>query len=184
MREEKQKIISMVIFEIIGKPPEHLVSTLNSIIDQINSEEKVKVIKRKIGEPKEMEENAGIVNTSGKEAKIEKEKFYITFGEVELETDDLPTLVSIIFRYMPAHIEIISPEKVNLTNLEWSGILTDLTRKLHSYDEVARVLQVEKDVLEHKVRNLTEGKNEVSSEKSETKKKIPVKKTKKKAEKK
>lgn len=158
MKEEKQKIHSLVIFEIIGKPPKHLVDSLNNIIDRIGLEEGVNVKRREIKEPKKMEEKAGVANATGSDVKIEESEFYITFAEVELETDNIPVLVNLIFNYMPAHIEIISPENISLTNGEWGDLLTALMQKLHAYDEVARVMQVEKAVLEDRLRKALESK--------------------------
>ena len=55
---------------------------------------------------------------------------------------------------MPAHIEIIYPEKIQLSNHELNDILNELTRRLHGYDEVARIVQVEKSILEKKLKEL------------------------------
>ena len=61
---------------------------------------------------------------------------------------------------MPAHIEIIEPEMIVLTNSGWNDVLNELTRRLHGYDEVARVLQIEKDILEKKLREVLGEKKE------------------------
>ena len=55
---------------------------------------------------------------------------------------------------MPAHVEIIHPELIALTNNGWNDIFNELTRRLHGYDEIARILQVEKNILEKKLREL------------------------------
>jgi hypothetical protein len=56
---------------------------------------------------------------------------------------------------MPAHIEIIQPEFIVLTSGGWNDILNELTRRLHGYDEVARIVQVEKSILEKKLREVS-----------------------------
>ena len=56
---------------------------------------------------------------------------------------------------MPAHMEIISPEKISLTNNGYGDILNELTRRLHGYDEVARVLQAEKQILTNQLEKLS-----------------------------
>ena len=63
-----------------------------------------------------------------------------------------------MFKYMPAHIEIVYPELIALTNGGWNYIFNELTRRLHGYDEVTRVTQVEKSILEKKLREML-GKN-------------------------
>jgi hypothetical protein len=60
-----------------------------------------------------------------------------------------------MFKYMPAHIEVVSPETIPLSNNGWSDILSELVRRLHSYDEVARILQIEKQELIKKIQELT-----------------------------
>ena len=60
---------------------------------------------------------------------------------------------------MPAHVEIIEPELIALTNNGWNEIFNELARRLHSYDEVARVSQVEKTILGRKLKELM-GKGE------------------------
>ena len=60
----------------------------------------------------------------------------------------------------PAHVEIISPEKISLTNNEFNEVFNELTRRLHGYNEVARTIQVEKEILERKLREITGEKKE------------------------
>ena len=92
--ELSEKINAMLVLEIIGRPPGHLVETLEEIIDKIGKTKGVKLIKKTIHEPKEI---------SG------KKDIYNTFSEVEIEADEPIVIVNLIFNYMPAHVEIISP---------------------------------------------------------------------------
>ena len=55
---------------------------------------------------------------------------------------------------MPAHIEVVSPELIALTNNGWGDILSELTRRLHAYDEVARVLRFENGQMQEKLKEL------------------------------
>ena len=64
---------------------------------------------------------------------------------------------------MPAHIEILSPESISLTNNGWNELFNELSRILHGYDEVARVLQVEKEILTKNLKELM-GKGEAKEE--------------------
>ncbi len=151
MASEKQKIKAMLLFEIIGRPPQHLTEALNGLIMQMNSENGVSVGEKKIAEPKKMDKKTGITTPEGE---IHENEFYSSFAEVEIEVEDLMSLAMLMFKYMPAHVEVISPENISLSNGNWSEILSELVRRLHGYDEVARVLQVEKTVLEGKLRSL------------------------------
>jgi len=95
-----------MIFESIGRPPEHIKEALENLVNEIDKEKSVKVTSRKINEPILMKD---------------QKDFYTTFAEVEVEVDD---------------------------------VLNELARRLHAYDEVTRVTQVEKNILEKKLREL------------------------------
>ncbi|MEX0932521.1 MAG: hypothetical protein WDZ77_00260 [Candidatus Pacearchaeota archaeon] len=137
--EETKGISALLIVEVIGKPPEHLIQTLEDISKKIDDEKGVKVISKKINEPKLMKD---------------QKDFYTTFAEIEVETEEIFDLVILMFKYMPAHIEILSPEVIALTNNGWNEVLNEVTRRLHSYDEIARIIQTEKGILEKKLKEL------------------------------
>lgn len=143
--DEEIKIEVAVIFEILGRPKEHLVDSLKKIIEELGNEKGIKVKESKIHDPTEVKEN---------------KELFTTFADLIIEVDSLEWIVVLMFKYMPAHIEIISPEKVTLGNNTWNEFLNELARRLHRYDEVARVLQAEKTILENKLRALTEKKDE------------------------
>jgi len=83
-KEETKGINAVMILEAIGKPPEHLTEALEKLIGEMEKENGVRIIEKKINEP----------------------------------------------------------------------ILNELTRRLHGYDEVARVIQIEKNILEKKLREI------------------------------
>ena len=148
-------INAIIILEVLGRPPEHLVETLEKLIKDMDNEKGVKVVSKKINEPKELEKQKG---------------FYTTFAEVEVETEEIFDLTLLMFKYMPAHIEIISPELIALTNNGWGTILNEIVIRLHQYDEIARVVQVEKQVLENKLRELLEEQRQQKKDDKEDKK--------------
>jgi len=137
--ENKNVVKAVFIIEILGKPPEHLVSTLENIIQGINQEKGVKVINKNIREPIELKEN---------------KEFYTSFAEVEVETEDISQFIMLVFKYMPAHIELVSPERLVLTNADLNETLNELVMKLHGYDEIARGVEMEKKILENKLREV------------------------------
>ena len=154
--EETKGIRIMMIIEVLGKPPEHLTETLNNIIKAIDEEKGASVQAKKLHKPTLLKEN---------------KNFYTTYAEIEVEIDEIMVLTMLMFKYMPAHIEVISPELIALTNNGWNELLNELTRRLHGYDEIARILNAEKGILEQKLRDLLE-----KSEKKPVKKKSPKKK--------
>lgn len=138
--DEKKKVIrSTIILEIIGRPAEHLVKTLEDIIKRIGEEQGVDVVEKKINEPVKMKDN---------------KDFYTTFAEVELEVEDILYLAIIMFKYMPAHIEVVEPELIALTNNGWTDILSELTRRLHRYEEVARIIKIQNTKMQEKLKEL------------------------------
>ncbi|MFC1682094.1 hypothetical protein ACFL0X_00585 [Nanoarchaeota archaeon] len=133
------KITAILMIEVIGKPPEHLREMLNKIIENIGNEKGVVVKEKKVNE-----------STLMKDSK----EFYINFAEVEVEIEEMVSLLGLMLKYMPAHIEIIKPEKISLTNNDWNILLNEVALRLHQYDEVARVLQTEKKILVGKLKEV------------------------------
>jgi len=152
---ETKNIRASLILEIIGRPPEYLKETLEGIIKQIGEEKGVKLVEKKINEPVLLKE---------------QKNFYTSFAEVEVEVEEILYIAILLFKYMPAHVEIISPQNISLTNNGWGDIFSELARRLHGYEEISRVLQTEKEILEAKLREVMN-----SSEKKETEKKAKEK---------
>ena len=89
--EETKRINAILVFDIIGKPPEHLTETLNDIIKKIGEEKGVSVKETKVNEPVFMKD---------------QKEFYTSFAEVEIEVEEILYLAMLMFKYMPAHVEI------------------------------------------------------------------------------
>jgi len=159
-----EKIKASIILEALGRPKEHVETFLTSVMNQLGTEKGITVLKKNVKEA---------VSVEGKEG------FFTTFAEIEIETETIMHLIFVTFKYMPAHVEIIYPENLNFRNGEMGEILSELTRKLHGYDEVARVLQIEKEILEKKLKAILEN-SEKKQEKIEEAKPTKVKKSKKK----
>ncbi len=138
------KINAIMIVEVLGKPKEYVVEILEEIVGRIDAEKGIKILDSSIKEPRELEK---------------QKDFFTSFAEIEFEADEMLQIVFLVFKYMPSHIEIISPEQITTNNYEYTDILNSLTKKLHNYDEVARIIKVEKDILEKKLRGI-EGKKE------------------------
>ncbi len=141
--EETKGIRASLILEVLGRPPEHLVETLKKLEGDIGNEKGVEIKDTKIKEPVELKDKKGL---------------YTGFAEIEVEVEEISLLARLMFKYMPAHIEVISPELIALTNNGWGDILSEIIRRLHGYDEVARVIQSEKQILEKKLKEALEKK--------------------------
>jgi hypothetical protein len=129
-----EKIIAGMIIEMIGRPPEHIDAVLKSIIsDKIEKEQGIKIISKKIYEPK-------IIKDS-------KADFYSNFAEIDFEADKLTDLARIIFAYMPSHVEIIKPEEFKLKSFDFGNVLNEIIRRIHQYDEIFKRSEAEKIIL-------------------------------------
>jgi len=153
MKEEK--IRAVIILEVVGKPAEYIEEALKDLIKQVGEEKNIKLIEAKANEPCELKEPAG---------------FYTSFAEIEIEAENLLVLSGIIFKYMPAHLEIIKPESIFSTNSEWNTLFNELIRRLHGYDEVTRISEMEKKILENKLREVLANTEKSVQVKENTKK--------------
>ena len=144
----EEKIRATFILEILGRPKEHLVSSLNEIIEKIDSENGIKIIEKKVHEPKKLEK--------GEDEFAKKQEIFTSFSEIEAEFEKLEDLIKIIFNYMPSNIEIISPEKLNISNLFLGEILTSIMLRLHKYDEIAKTILFEREEMIKKIKAMEE----------------------------
>lgn len=146
--DETKRINAVFVIEVLGRPPEHLVETLENIAKQIGEEKGIKIIGKKINEPVLMKE---------------QKNFYTSFMEVEAEIEEIIFLAILMFKYMPAHVEILSPKNLTLSNSGFNDLFNELTRRLHGYEEIARILQTEKMILENQLKTIIgDGKQEAS----------------------
>jgi hypothetical protein len=177
----KEKIKAVLIFEMLGRPAEHLKVTLEQFIDKLSDEAGVEVSNKKIHEPKKLEEA--------------EQELFTTFAEAEINFKDIESLLKVVFIYMPSHIEIMSPKTFQMRNFELGTLMGELARKLHQYDGVAKKLVVERNILLKQLQEMnvrpaimpigpSTPPSQPQEEKSEKKKKVNKKKVKKKTKKK
>ena len=163
--DDKKKINAIMVVEVLGRPPEYLVETLGNIAEGIEKEQGVVVKEKRIMEPVVMKERPDV---------------YSSFAEIGIEVEEILQLAMLVFKYMPAHMEIISPQNFNLSNSGFNDLFNELVRRLHGYEEVARILQTEKMILENQLKTILGKKeDEIKEDKKETKVKKPEKKTRK-----
>lgn len=151
--EDDKKIKATLIFEILGRPKEHVIATLEQLITTIGSEKNVEVTHKKIHEVKLFEnkdKDGNIIhNEAGKE-------LYSTFAEVELEAKTLFILIGICFKYMPAHIEIIEPDEFVINNFDVNLLLNEIAAKIHQYDALAKTAMMQNHILAQKFQEMSQ----------------------------
>ena len=127
-----EKIRAQLIMEVLGKPREHVHETIVEIRKEIEKEKDAVLISHSIGEPREIKDS---------------KEFFTGFLDVEIEVEKVEALLAMTFKYMPAHIDLIYPERIQFANVEIAEMLNFLIAKLHGYDEIARILQFENEKL-------------------------------------
>jgi len=137
--ESTEKINAIMVLEVIGKPAEHLTATLKDIAEKIKQEKGVEIKEEKIHDPKLMQN---------------QKDFYTSFAEIQLETEELIKLVELIFKYMPAHIEILSPDSIKSSNNELGELLSNIIIRLHKYEELARAFEMKTSQMQQKIDEL------------------------------
>jgi hypothetical protein len=145
------KVCATVIFEVMGRPAEFLVESLEGIIKKISEEKGTRLVKNKIHEPQEVGDRKGV---------------FSTFCEADLEFDSPDALFMLVFNYMPANVEVTEPAEWSFKINEFNIFLNELLRKLHQYDSLAKAFILEKNNmqayiadLQEKLKNLGEEKN-------------------------
>jgi hypothetical protein len=99
----------------------------------------------------------------------ETKGFFSTFCDIEVEVDSPAYLMMLTFKYAPSHVEVISPEKIDMKNVDFGELLSELTRKIHQYDEVTRVLQLQLRKHQEKIKELEDSKESNNKEKNSKK---------------
>jgi hypothetical protein len=135
----KQKITAIMIVEVMGRPKEHLIETLEKIASDINNEPGVEVVEKRINEPKLVKDQKDL---------------FSTYAEIEVEVEQSLHLPYLTLKYMPAHIDVVEPENIKMNAAMLTDMLNGISGKLHKYDEVAKVLQMEKKILLNKIKEL------------------------------
>jgi hypothetical protein len=128
-----------IILEILGRPKEHIKEALNNLVIKLGTENGIKIVNKIIHEPTEV-----------KDAK----DLYTTFAEVSLELDSISRLFAMLIAYMPAHIEIIEPEIINLTNSQLNELSNNVILRMHDYDAIVKKALIERNFLENKLREV------------------------------
>ncbi|MFH1500526.1 MAG: hypothetical protein ABIE22_01115 [archaeon] len=164
------KINALVILEMLGRPKEYLKETMEGLVEKVGKEKGVNILKKKINEAKEIEEKG----------------IFSCFTELEVEFEDINSMLIVTFLYMPSHIEVVTPEQIKIKNADLDTMFNELCRRLHQYDEIAKRLTIENTILKKRFQEVLEKAGMVKvQENSKPKRKVKkaVKKTTKKKKK-
>jgi hypothetical protein len=121
------------IIEILGKPIEHVDETMKKVLTELASKEGLTVIEKEVAKTKEVE------------------SFFSTYVDLELKLDNLDRMIDFCFDFLPSSIEIIEPEKLELTAETMADFMNDLLAKLHQHSMVIRNLHAENTLLKQQL---------------------------------
>jgi len=125
--EEKGYLHVRVMFEMLGKPKEHIEETIRKYIEKIKTDPNIEIFKEHFGD-----------------ARTQEDDLWSTFAEVEMLVKSMDKLTWLCVNFMPASIEIIQPEKKTYTNKEISFWINDVLARLHEISLMTKSL-VNKD---------------------------------------
>ena len=131
-----EKLSVTLVLEMLGRPPEHIKEAINTLVVRLGSEKGVKITEKKIHEPAPVQDAKDL---------------YTAFAEITAELDSITNYFGILFAYMPAHIEIVSPENLSLKNVELNELGNKLLARLHDYDAITKTTLSEKNFLVKKL---------------------------------
>jgi len=103
------------LFEIVGKPKEHIVKTLDSYIEIMKKNEGIIVLSEEKGTPKEHK----------------TDDLWSTFTETDVLVEGIEKFVYICISFTPASIEILEPTQLTFTDKNLSDWLNELLSLLH-----------------------------------------------------
>lgn len=144
------RIRTLFIFEILGKPAEHIKESLVKLVDGLEKQKGIEIVRREIHDTKKAESKVEVSpesKDSGTDKIVVSDDLFSTFAEVEVETEDINLILAIVLNMLPAHVEIIEPSEYRFKNFELSSFLSELTVKIHRYDEMAKMMLFERDSL-------------------------------------
>jgi len=149
-----EKINATLVLEILGRPPEHIKKALIELVEKLGKEKEVKITGKTIHDPNPVKDTKDI---------------FTAFAEISLEFDSLANYFGVMFAYMPAHIEIISPTNLKLSNNELNELGNKLLSRLHDYDAITKKFVYERNILLEKLKAVAPQLFKKVKDKTETK---------------
>lgn len=112
-----------VTMQMIGKPKDYLVESMNKIIDGIKSEEK----KYAIFETQFFDGD-------------NKENFFTYFCEIKMLFSKPLDIIDFSFDYMPSTIELVDPPNISFSSADFSSFINEMLIKNHDLNMLTKTL--------------------------------------------
>lgn len=121
-----------MIVEMAGRPAAHLTQALEKHIGILNQVKDITVHSIKVSEPRE-------IKVDPANDKATPEGMFTAFAEADFESESFSRLSETMFDFMPSSVEVIEPGKVSLDMNEATGLLNNISGRMHRYDEIAKI---------------------------------------------
>jgi hypothetical protein len=121
-------IKAILIVEVLGRPASYLPEALKTHVENINKVKNTQITNLKISDAKLIEG---------------QQDAYSCFAEVEVETESMSSLMGLVFDFMPSSVEVLEPYDIEFNSQEASMFLSDLSGRLHKYDEIAKLAKMQ-----------------------------------------
>ena len=118
-----------MIVEMAGRPAEHLTTTLENHIKILNDVNDITVHSIKVSEPKVIEQEGATPDS----------EMFTAFAEADFECENFSRLSETMFDFMPSSVEVVEPAKVVMDANEATGLLNNISGRLHRYDEIMKI---------------------------------------------
>ncbi len=119
------------VIELLGKPKEHIQDTLQEYIAAIKKNPKYKILVEEIADPSKHGDT---------------EDLWSVYVELEIKANETIDVLHFCFDYMPSVIEILEPQEITTTDVEFGSFLNDLQTRLHQIDMMAKQIKGERDI--------------------------------------
>lgn len=135
-----EKITARIILEVLGRPSSNVISALKMLLEKIEKEQGIAIVESSIHEPVEVKDSKDL---------------FTSFSEITFKVENLSRLMDIMFAYMPAHVEVIEPEKMPFSNQDLNIFANKLMQRMHNYDAIAKHLLAERESLAKRLNELS-----------------------------
>lgn len=135
-RIEQGQLLCKVIIEVLGKPKEHVESTIKEYVHSMKQNKSYHV-----------------VSTEFQDAIDVEGGMFSVFAEVEMWSTNIAALLNLAYDYMPSSIEIIEPETLVYKGNTLSSFINDMLARMHQIDMLVKNLRAENRVLKNNLSN-------------------------------
>lgn len=146
-----QQIRAIMIVEVLGRPADHLKAALKDHIEKIRSIKNVELVSTNYSKPKKVEDE-------------QHKDVFTAFAEVEVLCENFFKLAELMFDFMPSSIEVLDPADIKISSQEATSLLSDLSGRLHKYDEIAKMSKMQVQQISAQYQQLQQSMAKASTE--------------------